>query len=330
MKRSKLLFAAAAASLTLSTLGCQADETPVGPVSMADLGLEEGQSYTDVVPDEFQSSIERRDPNASDESGRTDDTPVVGATIFSAPEASIFPMPREPRAFADKAELVSFVSDTFGADELIYDEDGNLDGARGSYAMIGSSFFEDADLGVRYRVTEPMLAFAGGARGTIRVGDETICVDPDGDCSTERASYLEPVGDLTAPTHDPECAANGVCVEFHSFYHRTWFPLPWARHGSNVRFTAYNALPSTRLRTNGSIHLPPYAIGEPFWTTFPMPDVSNQGQDMVETAVWCFGTTACVEYQATASCGWGRISDQDLTRERRTGNGFDNAERCPS
>jgi len=327
MKRHTLPITAATALLTFSVLGCQSEQAPVEPVSMADIGLDEGQSYADVVPSEFQSSIEHRDTDAP---ARTDNTPVAGATIFSTPESSIFPMPRQPRSFADKAELVSFVAEAFGADDLIYDENGNLEGARGSYAMIGSSFFEDADLGLRYRVTEPMLAFAGGARGTIEVAGETICVDPDGDCSTARASYLEPVGDLTAPTHDPECGSNGVCVEFHSFYNRTSFPFPWARHGSNLRFTTYSALPSTQMRTNGRVDVPPYALGEPFWTTFPMPDESNQGQDSVESAVWCFGTSNCVEHQATAVCGWGNITDPDIYRSRRTGNGPANNSRCPS
>ena len=36
---------------------------------------------------------------------QADDTPLANATIFSTPESSIFPMPREPRSFANKADV---------------------------------------------------------------------------------------------------------------------------------------------------------------------------------------------------------------------------------
>jgi len=306
--------------------GCDAGNEPAEPVTMADLGLE-GQSYDDVVPADFQSTIERGQPFRTDDN---DDSPKAGSTIFSTPESSIFPMPRQMRSFESKEELVKFVADTFGAHEFVYDEDGNIEGARGSYVSIGRSYFEDADLGLRFQVTEPVLAFTGGAAGQVKVGDEVLCIDPDGDCSTERASYLDPMGLATAPTHDPECGSNGVCVEFHSFYNRTWFPVPWARHGTNVRFTTFSALPSTRFSVGGAIHVPPGGFDPFFWSTFSLPNESNQGQDSVESAVWCFGSTACAEYQATAVCGRGSVSDPDINRTRNTGNGPANNSRCPS
>lgn len=329
MKQTTKAISLLALGHCLTLTGCDSEAEPPAPVSMEDLGLH-GQSYDDVVPVEFQSTIERGQPYTPRENDG-EAGPTAGATIFSSPDASIFPIPRETRKFANKAEMVEFVAQTFGADELIYDDDGELDGARGSYVAIGSSYFEDAQIGARFKVTEPVLAFMGGSRGTIEVGGEELCLDPDGDCSSERASYLEPVGEFTAPTHDPECASHiNVCVEFHSFYNRTSFPFPWARHGSNVRFTSNSAISSTRLSTGGQIHVPPGFPFDPlFFTSFNMPNESNQGQDSVESAVWCFGTTDCVEYRATAVCGLGTITDPDLNRTRRTGNGPANNTVCP-
>lgn len=312
--------------------------TEEGPVAMAELGLE-GQSFTDVVPEEFQSVIRLTEPGDMEPELDEElelaaaDNPVEKilptAIIEATPSQAMFPMQRAPREFGTHAEMVEFVAATFGATELIYDEkSGELEGVRGSYLQRGRSFFDDAELGAMFEVTDPVLAFVGGSTGRVMVGGEALCFDPDGDCDGERASYLEPVGDLTAPTHVNHCT-NGVCVQHHSFYNRTWFPAPWARHGSNVRFTTYSALPSTRFWAAGAIHVPPNTIGSPFWSTFSMPSISNQGQNSIETAVWCFGTTACVEYQATAVCGSTTVSDQDVNGTRRTGNGPANNARCP-
>lgn len=310
-----------------------------GPVSMAELGLA-GQSFTDVVPEEFQSVIRRAEPGDAEPDQDQDlelsaaqeptEKILPTAIIEATATQSMFPMQRAPRAFESHDEMVKFVAETFGSTELIYDEKtGELEGVRGSYLQRGRSFFDDTELGAMFEVTNPVLAFVGGATGRVTVAGEALCFDPDGDCDGERASYLEPVGDLTAPTHVPNHCGNGVCVEHHSFYNRTWFPVPWARHGSNVRFTTFSALPSTRFRAAGAIHVPPNTVGSPFWSTFSMPSISNQGQNSIETAVWCFGTQACVEYQATAVCGATTVTDPDVNGTRLTGNGPANNSRCP-
>lgn len=317
----------ASVSLALATPGLAAcdgsEERPDPHVTMADLDLE-GQSFSDVVPVEFQSEIRRPDAENNGQRDR-DAPPIPTATIFSTVDNSLFPMPRSRREFASQDELIQFVADRFGATELTRDG-GKLVGAQGSYVRVGTSFFEDESIGIRFEVTDPVLAFLGGVSGEVQVGEDRMCLDPDGDCGTERASYLNPVGDTTAATREPLCD-RGVCVEFHSFFNRTSFPFPWARHGSNVRFTTYSALPSTRLSTGGTIHVPPGIPGVAI--THMLPFESNQGQDSVESASWCIGDTTCAAYVAVAVCGLGSVTDQDVNGSMRTGNGPANNSVCP-
>ena len=329
-RNSKIAWWLSAFSMT-TLAGCTGEEDRNNdPISMADLGLQ-GESYDDVIPADYQSIIAPTDPAAPT---RDVDEEIVPATaeIDARGDRVLFPMHRGVRSFESHADLVRFVIDNFGAtEEILDDESGELVGARGSYIQRGTSLFEDERLGVRYRVSDPVLAYVAGTSGYVEVAGEKLCFDPDGECGEGPASYLDPVGELTAPTHFTLCGgAINVCVEFHSFFNKTWFPVPWARHGSNVRFTTFSALPSTRLSTSGAIHVPPGSFDPFVWSVFPMPSISNQGEDSIETAVWCFGTTACVEYQATAVCGLGSVQDPDVNGSRRTGNGPANNLRCPS
>ncbi len=206
--------------------------------------------------------------------------------------------------------------DTFGAAEVFTDDSGELTGARGSYVLHGSTYVDDRNLGVRYRVTDPLAAYFGGADGLVEVNGELVCLDADGDCDGPRASYLEPQGQPTAATHVDLCGTSGVCVQFHSFYNKVVFP-PYARHGSNVNFTTYSALPSTSMWTSGWIQTP----SGPGFDMLLLPYEETIGEDSVESARWCFGNFECLEYQADRVCGGGEIDDIDVEGYRTTGNG---------
>lgn len=235
-----------------------------------------------------------------------------------------FPMPGARLRFRDKHELLTHLAKRLGAVEEIRDGAGALDGLRSTYRVDGELLFEDREQGLRYQVREPVLALFGGAHGLVEIGGELTCVDPDGACAEgEYASYLEPVGVPTAPTHVTRCDAAGrVCVQFHSFFNQTWFPFPYARHGSNVSFTRNSAISSTRLTTGGFFQ----ASG----VTLALPPVTSVGQNSVETSVTCVGSTSCPAYNAAAVCGTGSITDPDVRVSNvRTGNGPLNNAVCP-
>lgn len=240
---------------------------------------------------------------------------------------TFFPLRQEPRSFAARPQMIEFLAQTLGQAERLLDEEGILVGVRGAVIQRGSSYFENREEGLRYRLTEPVLALLGGVGGIVEVAGEDVCIDPDGSCDVGYASYLEPVGVPTAPTHSDLCN-RGICVQFHTFFNKSWFPFPWARHGSNVRFTTFSALPSTRFFVNGSITFRT-GLGFPEFDSRPMPTVRNVGRDSLETAVACYGSTDCAEYQAVAACGFGSVSDPDVNGSRRTGNGPSNNTFCP-
>jgi hypothetical protein len=327
-----------AIAATAST-GCAVDHHAEGrsasnglSVSMVSLGLN-GASFVEAVPEKYRSDVHRTDrpARAVSDGMRRASSGTATAEIDATGERVFFPMQREVRSFASRSELTEFVVEHFGADQKFYDsKTGALTGARGSYAQHGTSFFEDTRLGTRFRVTDPVLAYVAGVTGTVKVEGESICLDPDGDCSSERASYLEPEGVKTElPTHVNLCGTQNVCVQYHTFFNTTPFPFHYARHGSNVRFTSESALPSTQLVASGRFDVEPANNG--FFQTFLMPTASNTGQNSVETAVWCTGSgpAECgVVYQAKAACGSGTIFDQDLNGTRKTGNGPANTTRC--
>lgn len=312
---------AAFAFVSACVMGCAADEVEArggAELLSTRLGATEG-TFEDIVPIDLRTSIQ----HSSDARPRTSAIVSTATALIDATDGKVlFPMPRERRSFADESEMLRFIIETFGADEVTTDERGNPVSARGSYGQHGTSYFEQD--GIRYRVSDAMAAFIGGVSGVIELGGELVCLDADGDCVTDRASYLVPVGVPSwLPTHQGLCGPTNVCVEFHSFFNTAPFP-PWARHGSNVKFTSYSAIPATQLSTGGRIDVPE-SLG---WDSWPLPNEANTGQDSVESAVWCFGTTSCVEYRARAVCGTGRVTDPDVSGPGRTGNGPDNTSRC--
>jgi hypothetical protein len=292
--------------------GCaQEPEDRPGVVIPKQLPANVKQSYTENTPADLQVAI------TTSEDGKL--------VLFDATENHrYFPVSQVTQRFATKTELMKSLSERLGASEELFAEDGSLDGLKATYQVLGEPIFENRDSGLVYRIAEPVLALIGGMHGIVEIGDGSVCVDPDGECSLDQyASYLEPIGEATARTHRVFGSSSGesgctsrdvICVQFHTFFNQTWFPFPYARHGSNVQFVKGSALPSTRLTTGGS-----FRVGG---TSVPMPTVTRTGVNSVETAVTCVMSTSCLEYRADIVCGRGSISDPDLTLSNIvTGNG---------
>ena len=194
--------------------------------------------------------------------------------------------------------------------------------------MHGDSYFRDGDTGLTYRVRDPLLALLAGVRGVIEVAGEELCLDPDRSCDESLASYLEPEGVLTSPTHAQVCGIPGACMTFHSFYNKTWFPWPWARHGSNVKLSGVTADSNTQLLTTG------FLTADTF--DHPLNTETNVGQASVETAHWSAfveptycGSAACAAWNATAVCGSGMGVHPDIGMgSEPTANGPESW-RCP-
>ena len=260
-------------------------------------------SYAAQVPSQYQVTVEKADSE--------------GIVRFDATGSHrYFPLTDAPLHFENKHAMVSSLVEKLGGVEEFRNAAGELGGLRSTVQVFGDPIFEDRVQGLTYRVTEPILALVGGAHGFVSVGGELICLDADGECSAdEYASYLEPIGEATAPTHTTRCDTTGrICVEFHTFFNQTWFPFPYARHGSNVQFVRNSALPTTRLTTGGF-----FMVGG---TLVSMPTVSRVGVNSVETSVTCAFDTSCLPYKADTVCGIGSIVDPDVNASNvRTGNG---------
>lgn len=237
---------------------------------------------------------------------------------IDASDARIFyPIARGVRHFDSSEDVMEALLETFGG-TVAYDADGQMS-VGGSYTIVGGPVFQDRELDAQFRIGDPILAYLGGAQGRLEIGDRTLCVDPDGDCEGYTASYLEPGGSLTA--HPPVidlCGNNGVCVRYTSFYNLTWipfpFPLPYARHGTNVTMTTYSALPNTVLEARG--FLLTEGVNRNYFST-----VTNTGQNSIETSRWNLGDLNSAEWRTTDVCGTGRIIDVDINATRLTANG---------
>ncbi|GAB4200220.1 MAG: hypothetical protein OHK0013_11050 [Sandaracinaceae bacterium] len=166
-----------------------------------------------------------------------------------------FPLSPRPRSFASRAELIDHLARHLGVDEILRDEAGTPVAARGSYVLRGHTSWTDPNTDVRYAVADPILAYLGGVTGTVYIADELVCLDPDGACDGPRASYLVPEGRLTRPTHITITGNPPVTATFHSFFNKTPFPFPWARHGSNVAINVA-PLPNTYMFSTGWIFFP--------------------------------------------------------------------------
>ena len=243
------------------------------------------------------------------------DTAETVDTFIDASEGRTeFPMPREPRAFASDEEFQGFLRRELGSD-----------GLTGSYVLVGTPYWTDADTGIRYVVADPIRAFLGGPSGELRVAGEARCLDDDGNCDRgTRATYLVPEGEFTRPTHVTRNGSNGIIANWHSFFNKTYFPWPWARHGTNAGINLA-PFPFTEIGLNCSM-LAPYAV--PVVSECPFVDVF--GQQNAETALWA-GLPSGPVFDAIAVCGSGLIRDPDIfigDQFQLTGNGPSNLAVC--
>ncbi|MDO6695082.1 hypothetical protein Q4574_17425 [Aliiglaciecola sp. 3_MG-2023] len=235
--------------------------------------------------------------------------------IDSKGDKVFFPFERESRVFTDEVALMDFMKKHFS-----YDPENKEKGLSGTYLWEGASYFYDPKIAMNYLINDPILAFVGGPKGTILVAGKEMCIDPDGKCDEGYASYLEPVGKLTAPTQLDHCgrefAGTPVCVLHHTFWNKTWWFGDYVRHGVNARFTTWGALPSSVLDLSGRLMT---AIYDPFGIIIVAPP--TVGEDFAESAIFCYGNCDAPILDAYAMCGQGRVSDPDVSGTRETGNG---------
>lgn len=82
------------------------------------------------------------------------------------------------------------------------------------WRMEGKVFFYDGGTGAFYNVANPVLAYIGGTSGTIKVGNDEVCIDPDESCGTGLPSYFELEAGHTADT--VTVGGGGEFVRYHS------------------------------------------------------------------------------------------------------------------
>ena len=263
-------------------------------------------------------SFERHIPERHRTTIVADENAPASVVIDARDGRALFPLVEEPRTFKSQHALDVFMQAAFGATTVKSDTQQSK-GFMGTSLQHGTPYFYDPDPGLTYRITDPLLALVGGAYGKVHVGDDVVCVDPDGACDGGYASYLEPVGERTIPTHRTNCSANGVCVQHHSFWNDYVIFNRWIRHGANIRFTTYGALEDTVLTAHGRIFY--NYSSAPVSSTFFLPRVELPGVDSAETAAFCWG--GCPDHLANAIvvCGETRVSDRDINSFGRTGSG---------
>lgn len=256
-------------------------------------------------------------------SSSSEDPSKPNLVIDSSGGQTLFPLEQAARVFSSHDEVNSFLQQSLGATP-VKSENGETIGYQGNYIAHGSSYFWDPDPGIMYRITDPLLAYLGGAYGLIEISGEKSCVDPDGNCDNGYASYLEPVGEVTRLTQRRSCGpafSNGtaVCVQHHSFWNNYNIFARWVRHGSNIRFTSYSALPESRLIVRSRIvHERRRSPG--FETEF-LPRIDILGQNSAEAAAFCWGGCPDFLSRALVVCGDTTIVDPDISVTGQTGNG---------
>lgn len=310
----------ATGALALLVVGCMADievdraaEGRLSSEARLDrlaAGIAGDGTFADLTPPELQTAI-----LASHRHGASGAAAIIDATG----DRVFFPMPRERRTFESQDDVGALVAEHFGRTAESVDEAG-IPTVRGRYVQRGATYFEDFEVGVRYRVTDPIAAFLGGVDGEVEIDGQLVCIAGPGGCEGPRASYLVPEGVLTADPVRTLCASNGsgVCVRFTAFFNQVPFP-PWARHGSNADMYTHTALPSTQLFTGGFTFQLQIDPSDPFGNRDDLPVDSAVGEEFVESADWCFG--GCPAYSANGVCGVGEVIDPDVNGVRGTGNG---------
>lgn len=315
--RHNILLIASSLGL-VGLVGCGRAASP-SEALVVSLGLTDQTTYADVVPAENQVLI---GPSERVDAARRSlgEEPVNGEAITlidATGDRTFFPMPRDVRAFSDRRELDQFMIESFGVNE-------ESEGLGGSYSVRGVPLFRDGATGIEYRVADPLLAYIAGAHGIVRIAGRDVCVDADGECGTDYASYLEPLVELLNVANPVAVVSgnNGVVMTFTSFFNKTWFPWPWARHGSNVGIN-FAPLPTTAFTTGGFLMGCTPGIPGCVSYDYSLPLESGSNVQSVESAHWLAAPDDSNRiWVAEAVCGFGQGNDPDVGLEtRRTDNG---------
>jgi len=261
-----------------------------------------GRTYVDSIPAKLLTTIR---PS-------TDKSKGVDLIIDSTEGKEFFPIERNAREFDDEKQLADFFRKTFMPEAKSGEQ------TFGTYLRMGDSFVYDPDPGIAYRVDDPILAYVGGAQGVVLVGGKPQCIDPDGKCDSELASYLVPVGQPTAfPVLDvcgTVIATVPVCVRHTSFYNWTWAFGVYVRHGTNVNFTTWAAFPFSEARMRFDL--------EGTSTSRVTRTATVVGQNFSELAIFCWFDCSHDVANAQQICSTNRVIDPDLSRNPvTTGNG---------
>jgi hypothetical protein len=258
-------------------------------------------TYADSIPAKLHTTFKPA----------TEGTSGVDLVIDSSGGKEFFPIERKAREFADEKAMSEFMRKTF----LPESKNGE---SHGAYLRVGDSYLFDPGPGIAYRVDDPILAYVGGANGVVVVGGKSQCIDPDGKCDSGFASYLVPVGQPTAFHQLDVCGTvigtTPVCVRHHSFYNWTWAFGVYVRHGTNVNFTTWAALPSSEARMS--------FVLEGGSTSRVTRSGTVVGQNFSEIAIFCWFDCSHDVANAEQICSTNTVIDPDLRRDPvTTGNG---------
>lgn len=123
-------------------------------------------------------------------------------------------MPEQQRTFASLDSFYDWALQSVGASVAGYDENEERAGLMFEWRMEGKAFFYDGTTGAFFNVANPVLAYMGGTSGTIKIGNDEVCIDPDGSCGTGLPSYFELEAGHTADT--VTLGGGGEFVRYHS------------------------------------------------------------------------------------------------------------------
>ncbi len=143
------------------------------------------------------------------------------------------------RAFASMDELLRFAVDVMGG-EPVYDEAGQLVGARGAGVISGDVRFRDEETGEIFEADDLAQAFLGGAEGVVSVGGERLEI---GEARVAAHQLDAELGVVSAAlSGDSVGCVGGDCISGHSW--RTNY-LVYRSIGSETRQSSGGESPYT-------------------------------------------------------------------------------------